>query len=116
MGSIDYREKYLKYKNKYLNLKKQFGGIDDNCCGFEQCKCENFLPCIKFLNNKEESINESENKNCNYVGTTAGIDYTKPKYRIQVCKNCGHLNSYHSPLCNGGIKTVGFWKDELNKK
>ncbi len=47
---MDYKSKYLKYKNKYLNLKKQLGGEFKNAC------------IALFYNNQIFLIQQKDNK------------------------------------------------------
>jgi hypothetical protein len=51
--SNNYAEKYLKYKNKYINLKKQYGGGDDDLPEDVQLKTQinNFIN--NFLNDQK---------------------------------------------------------------
>jgi ribosomal protein L37E len=52
---MDYKEKYLKYKVKYLNLKKSFGGMDNDKKQSSNDNCQ--ICSIEFNNDTNNCTN-----------------------------------------------------------
>ena len=112
---MDYKIKYLKYKNKYLELKKNLVGGEVNACLLENInsilsafKNKNFTKddvtsMIKLMHNMKYA--EFENHMRQIIITTYNIISLLPVWYVRITGNCNK--------CSQKMKI--FDKDEDNK-
>ncbi len=115
---MDYKEKYIKYKNKYLELKNIIGGGRcgtkpcfetkgyNSCCTFKQSRC--ICRGFKIDNGvcKDQNICaycyhtiEEHKKDCNSTKCTCLKFVQKADLTNTICNSCNHPKENHNDCC-----------------